>query len=181
MQACSRSVHGDCRNKTCWNAVNLIAMHGHLLWLGTFSQVPRAFWITLSADGGGHCLLRYFYRLFLFGEEIYFTCPGFISERGCCQHPHFIFLGDPGSIPGLGGSAGEGIPRLPTAVFLSFPGGSAGKESGCNVGDLGSIPGLGRSPGEGKGYPLQYSGLENSMDCIVHGLQRVGHNWATFT
>ena len=45
-----------------------------------------------------------------------------------------------------------------------FPGGSAGKESSCNVGDLGSIPGLGRSPGEGKGYPLQYSGLENSIE-----------------
>ena len=43
---------------------------------------------------------------------------------------------------------------------------SAGNESACNVGDLGSIPGLGRSPGEGKGYPLRYSGLENSMDCI---------------
>ena len=51
-----------------------------------------------------------------------------------------------------------------TQIFLGFPGGSAGKESACNVGDLGSIPGLGRSPGEGKGYPLQYSGLENSMD-----------------
>ena len=49
-----------------------------------------------------------------------------------------------------------------------FPGSSDGKESTCNVGDLGSIPGLGRSPGEGNGYPLQYSGLENSMDCIVH-------------
>ena len=49
---------------------------------------------------------------------------------------------------------------------LGFPCGSAGNESACNVGDLGSIPGLGRSPGEGKGYPLQYSGLENSMDCI---------------
>ena len=47
-----------------------------------------------------------------------------------------------------------------------FPGGSAGKESTCNVGDLGLIPGLGRSPGEGKGYLLQYSGLENSSDCI---------------
>ena len=54
--------------------------------------------------------------------------------------------------------------RLPTPVFLGFPCGSAGKESTCNVGDLGSIPGLGRSPGEGKGYPLQYSGLENSTD-----------------
>ena len=47
---------------------------------------------------------------------------------------------------------------------------SAGKESARNVGDLGSIPELGRSPGEGKGYPLQYSGLENSMDCIVHAV-----------
>ena len=53
-------------------------------------------------------------------------------------------------------------------IVLGFPGGSAGKESACNAGDLGLIPGLGRSPGEGKGYPLQYSGLENSMDCIVH-------------
>ena len=46
------------------------------------------------------------------------------------------------------------------------------QESTCNVGDLGSIPGLGRSPGEGNGYPLQYSGLENSMDCIVHGVTK---------
>ena len=49
---------------------------------------------------------------------------------------------------------------------LGFPGGSGGKESTCNVGDLGSIPGLGRSLEEGSGYPFQYSGLENSMDCI---------------
>ena len=55
-----------------------------------------------------------------------------------------------------------------------FPGDSTGKESTCSVGDLGLIPGLGRYPGEGKGYPLQYSGLENSMDCIVHG---VAKNW----
>ena len=48
--------------------------------------------------------------------------------------------------------------------------GSAGKESACNTGDLGLIPGLGGSPGEGKGYPLQFSVLENSRDCIVHGV-----------
>ena len=60
--------------------------------------------------------------------------------------------------------------RLPTPVFLGFPYGSAGKESACNVGDLGSLPGLGRSPGGGKGYPLLYCGLENSMDCMVHGV-----------
>ena len=47
-----------------------------------------------------------------------------------------------------------------------------GKEFTCNVGDLGSIPGLGSSPGEGKGYSLQYSGLENSMDCIAHGVEK---------
>ena len=58
--------------------------------------------------------------------------------------------------------------RLPTPVFLGFPGGSEGKESAHNAGDLSSIPGLGRSPGEVKGYPLQYSGLENSMDYTVH-------------
>ena len=50
--------------------------------------------------------------------------------------------------------------------------GSDSKESACNVGNLGSIPGLGRSPGEGNGYPLQYSGLENSVDCIVLGITK---------
>ena len=49
-----------------------------------------------------------------------------------------------------------------------FPDSSIGKESASNAGDPGLISGSGRSPGEGKGYPLQYSGLENSMDCIVH-------------
>ena len=49
-------------------------------------------------------------------------------------------------------------------MFLGFPCGSSSKESACNAGDLGSVPGLGRPPGEGKGYPLQHSGLENSMD-----------------
>ena len=64
--------------------------------------------------------------------------------------------------------------RLPTPVFFSFPCVSAGKESTCNAGDLSLIPGLGRSPGEGKGYPLQYFGLENSMDCQDH---RVAKSW----
>ena len=74
--------------------------------------------------------------------------------------------GNPGSIPG------SGREWLPTPVFLDFPWGTAGKESTCNAGDLGSIPGLGRSPGEGNSYPLQYSGLENFMDCIVHGVTK---------
>ena len=62
--------------------------------------------------------------------------------------------------------------RLPIPIFLDFPCGSAGKESTCNEGNLGSIPGWGTSPGEGKGYPLQYSCLENSMDYTVHGVAK---------
>ena len=56
--------------------------------------------------------------------------------------------------------------------YAGFPCGSAGKKSACNVGDLGSIPGLGRFPEEGKGLPLQYSGLENSLNCIFHGVAK---------
>ena len=55
---------------------------------------------------------------------------------------------------------------------MGFSSGSAGKETACNAGDLGSVPGLGRSPGRGKGYPFLYSGLENSMVCIVHGVAK---------
>ena len=76
---------------------------------------------------------------------------------------------DPSSIPRLGRSPGEGIGY---PVFLDVPCGSAGKESTCNAGDLGLILSLGRSPGEPKGYQLQYSGLENSMNCIVHGVAK---------
>ena len=57
-------------------------------------------------------------------------------------------------------------------MFLGFPVGSVGKESICNAGDLGLIPESGRSAGERKGYPLQYSGLVNSKDCIVHRIAK---------
>ena len=59
---------------------------------------------------------------------------------------------------------------VPPHSSVGFPCGSAGKKSTCNAGDLGSISALRRSPGEGKGYPLQYSGLENSMDLYSHGI-----------
>ena len=65
-------------------------------------------------------------------------------------------------------------PFLSTSLLSGFPHSSVGKESTCNAGDPGLIPGLGRSPGEGNSYQLEYSGLENSMDCIVHG---VAKNW----
>ena len=94
-----------------------------------------------------------------------FPCDSAGKESACS-------LRDLGSIPRSGKSAGEGRARLPTPVFLGFPCDSAGKESTCNVGDLGLITGLGRSPGEGKGYPLWYSGLGNSMDCVVRGVTK---------
>ena len=92
-------------------------------------------------------------------------CQGLVGKESTCN------AGEPGLIPGLGRSTGEGI-LLHSQVFLGFPCGSAGKESACNVEDLSLIPGLERSLGEGKGYPFQYSGLENSMICIVHGVAK---------
>ena len=88
--------------------------------------------------------------------EYSFPCSS-VGEKSTCN------AGNPGLIPGSGRRN-----RLLTQVSLGFPGDSSGKEF-CNAGDLGLIPESGRSPGEGNGYPLQYSGLENSMDCIVHG------------
>ena len=70
---------------------------------------------------------------------------------------------------------GLGKRRSVQELVLTFGGfldSSADKESTCNAGDLGSIPGLGISPGEGNSYPFQYSDLENSMDCIVHGVRK---------
>ena len=62
--------------------------------------------------------------------------------------------------------------RVCRLLFVLDPDSSVGKESAHKAGDLGSIPVLGRSPGEGKGYPFQYSGLENAIDCIVHGVAK---------
>ena len=64
------------------------------------------------------------------------------------------------------------ILKVVLLISLSYSDSSAGKESTCNAGDTGSIPGLGRFPREGISYPLQYSGLENSMDYIVHGVAK---------
>ena len=88
-------------------------------------------------------------------------CDTSVGKESACN------AGDPGSIPRLGRSTGEEIGYL-----VGFPCGSAGKELACNAGDLDLIPVLGRSPGEGKGYPLQYSGLKNSRDCVVHGVAK---------
>ena len=83
--------------------------------------------------------------------------------------PHFACFQDLSSpsqeFPRPSAGKALGLLRIVVVFQLGFLGSSAGKESACNAGDLSSIPGLGRSSGEGKGYPLQYSGLENSMDC----------------
>ena len=98
-----------------------------------------------------------------------------VSKVSACN------AGDPSSIPGSGRSAGEGIAYplqdswaslVAQLRYQCFPDGSVGKEPACNAGDLGLIPRLGRSPGEGKDYSVQYSGLENSMDCIIHGVTK---------
>ena len=110
-----------------------------------------------------------------------------MENRPDCQSSNEYELGFPDSSVGKESACKAGNPgltpqfdswvrkiqwrkgQIPTPIFLGIPCGSDGKEFTCNAGDLGSIPGLERSIGEGKGYPLQYSGLENSMDCIVHG------------
>ena len=74
------------------------------------------------------------------------------------------------SIPGF--SVPHHLPEFAQVHVHCFPDGSAGNGSTCNARDLGSIPGLGRSPEEGNSYPLKYSGLENSIDCIVHGVTK---------
>ena len=71
-----------------------------------------------------------------------------------------------------GGGVGSGLRGGSKGLGCMYTYGSAGKESTCNVGDLGSIPELRRSPGEGKGFPLLYSGQENFMDFIVHGIAK---------
>ena len=122
------------------------------------SSWPRS-WIRVSCIAGGFftcwaSLLTWYW----IQEMLKIGFKKYIEKTLLCRRPQF-------------NSWVRKIPwrrdRLPTSVFLGFPCGSAGKESACNVGDLDSNPGLGRSLGEGKGYPLQYSGLENSTDCIV--------------
>ena len=99
------------------------------------------------------------------------VCGGFLGssagKESACN------AGDPGLIPGSGRFPWR-THRLPTPLSLGFLGGLAGKRVCPQCRRPGFDPGLGRSFGEGRGYPLQYSGLENSMDNIVHG---VAKNW----
>ena len=106
--------------------------------------------------------------------------PGGPSWAGLCAGWHEPRTCHPGTSNCLRGFLVEkGEANLMTH-FMGFPGGSAGKESACNMGVLCSIPGLGRSPGEGNSYSLQYSGLENSMDGRVHGVTKSQEQLSNF-
>ena len=91
-------------------------------------------------------------------------------EKGPATHSNILAWRTPGLYRPWGHKESDRTEQF--SLSFGLPCGSAGKESTCNAGDLGWIPGLGRSPSEGKGYPLQYSGLENSVDCIVHGVAK---------
>ena len=102
--------------------------------------------------------------------------PVLCRRRGSVNSGHHLGLEatQPGRKPQPHDTEAGSPPRAMQSLCTSVSWGSEGKMSACNAGDPGSIPGLGRSPGEGKGYPLQYSGLENSMSSIVHGVTK---NW----
>ena len=119
-------------------------------------QFPLQQWLDLSFEQGVWYIWPYVYSLSGFPDSS-------VGKESTCN------AGGPCLIPELGRSTGEGRDRLPTPVFLGFLCGSAGKESAYSAGDLGWED---LNPGEGKGYPLQYSGLENSMDCILHGVAK---------
>ena len=110
------------------------------------------------------------YRLYFYKNGDLFECrqdftDSSVSKESTCS------AGDPGLIPRLGRSAGEGM-GYPLWYSWASLVAQLVKNLPANTGDLALIPGLGRSPGEGKGYPLQYSCLKNSMDCIVPGVAK---------
>ena len=118
--------------------------------LGLCSRCTGSAGLWPSAPGGGEPLVLWFSR-----RKVKCSAFSLGDSRWSRASPTCLLV-----IEGILGRVGD------------FPGSSAGKVSAHNAEDLGLIPGLGRSPGEGKGYPLQYSGLENSMDCIVHGVSK---------
>ena len=101
------------------------------------------------------------------------------GRNPCNYHPSFIFYFFFKGLLSFNTSQLTS-PSLHPREVLGFPCGSAGKESTRSAGDMGSVPGLGGSPGEGKGYPLQHSGLENSLDCVVHGVTKSWTRLTTF-
>ena len=122
----------------------------------------KCFWRRLSAE-------KLKIELFSFRLQVR---PPVVGEPVWREHPETPQAFPPWAPWGPGRVTEVIVFGVAQSTLKGFLCGSAGKESACNAGNLGSIPGLGRSPGEGKGYPLQYSGLENSVDCIVHEIAK---------
>ncbi|XP_052506962.1 arginine-hydroxylase NDUFAF5, mitochondrial isoform X2 [Budorcas taxicolor] len=149
------------------NTFDLVVSSLSLHWVNDLPRALEQIHYVLKPDGvfigamfGGDTLFELRCSLQLAETE---------REGGFSPHVSpFTAVNDLGHLLGR-----AGFNTLTVLYSISdFPCGSAGKESTCNAGDLGSIPGLERSPGEGKGYPLQYPGLENPMDCVVHGVAK---------
>ena len=102
---------------------------------------------------------------------------GVFPTQGSNSHFLPLLCLQAGSLP----LAPPGKPRFIVMLPIDSLVAQLVKNLPANAGDLGSIPGLGRCPGGGKGYPLQYSVLENSMDSLVHGVAKVRHDWTPFT
>ena len=136
-----------------------------------FSIILRSFLLLVFTHFHKVCLSLEAHRIFVPDIFWYFTVI-YYTLVWVCFHPlvlalwNFLNLGRGPFSPFYF----FGIIICVFTLTLGFPDGAAGKESACNVGDLDSVPEMGRSPGEGKRYPLQYSGLENPMDWIVHGV-----------
>ena len=170
---------------TCSFLFQLAALHLLQLGLTGCCSIPFT-WQFLCSVWTKHIMVSYDDWLLSLcsGLNLKTTSPG-RPWRCHCKHPHFnlnfVFL----TLSALGSI---GLARKFFRVFHSsygFPGGSDGKESACHVGDPGLIPGLGKFPAEGKGYPLQHSCLENSMDtgawqATVHGIAK-SWTWLTHT
>ena len=117
------------------------------------------------------------YKIFLFNLETYFDFFPFFNEHvrdEILPHRLNTLFHVVKCLCHCEGQIWTSVSLRLVLILKYFPGGSDGKESACNGGDLGLISGWGRSPGEGNSYPLQYPDLENSMDCIVHGVAKSG-------
>ena len=124
---------------------------------------PPQFLIKIN-NNLSYCSLDVICHLSLTTFKIFLWIFGFWNFALCPSVAFFIFI----------------LLGICWASYIYIPDSSVGKESACNAGDPRSIPGLGRSTGEGIGYPLQYSCLENSMDCIVHGVTKSGPRVSNF-
>ena len=156
-------IKGKCKSNPQWDTTPTRWLLKNLEWNKESWQGYEK--LQLSYIGGRKMLqpLPYVPAISLLGmypKELKTGTQLFACEYSGCHYPNVLQW------------MNEWIKKLWYIHTMGFPSSSVGKESTCKAGDKDSIPRSGRSPGEGNGYPLQYSGLENSMDCIVHGVAK---------